>query len=71
VPDAGKLAEWQAQASATLLMLTGLETTLEVFAPASPAELERIDITLRWREPRVPEGIASLVLRIHRRAIAT
>ena len=65
-PDAGTLAEWRAQASATLPMLAGLESTLEVFAPASPAELERIDITLRWREPRVPEGIASLVVRIHR-----
>lgn len=69
-PDADTLAQWRAQASATLPMLTGLESTLEVFAPVSPAELERIDITLRWREPRVPEGIASLVLRIHRSVTA-
>ena len=51
-------------------MLTGLDSTLEIYPPASPAELERIDITLSWREPRVPEGIASLVLRIQRRPIA-
>ena len=67
-PDAVTLAAWRAQASAALPMITGLESTLEVFPPANTNELERIDITLRWREPRVPDGVASLMLRIHRRA---
>lgn len=67
VPDDAELADWT-QGTAELPMLSNLQTTLAVFPPAEPAGLERIDITVRWPEPRTAEGIASLVVRIHRRA---
>jgi len=66
-PDAATFAAWRDQAAATAPMITGLESTLEVFPPANAGELQRIDITVSWREPRMPEGFESLVLRIHRR----
>lgn len=66
VPDAAEFAAWQAQRAAELPMR--LEAALEVVPPASPTQLERIDITVRWPEPRTADGVASLVVRIHRSA---
>lgn len=64
VPTAAELAQWQAQGTAAL----PLEASLEVFPPAAQGELERIDVIVRWTEPRTASGYASLVVRIHRRA---
>lgn len=68
VPDTAELAVWQAQGASEARMLANLETALEVFPPASPGELERIDITVRWTEPRNADGVASIVVRILQRA---
>jgi type IV pilus assembly protein PilV len=67
VPDAAELADWRTQIGSYARMLAALETSFAVEPPASPADLERIDIALRWREPRAAGGSASLVMRIHRR----
>ncbi len=67
VPDAAELADWRTQIGTYARMLVALETSFAVEPPASPADLERIDIALRWREPRAAGGSASLVMRIHRR----
>jgi type IV pilus modification protein PilV len=67
VPDAAGLAEWRTQIASYGPMLAALETSFAVDPPAGPAGLERVDIALRWREPRAAGGSASLVLRVHRR----
>jgi type IV pilus assembly protein PilV len=66
-PDAAQLAEWRAQLTTRL---PSLQTSIEVFPPPHAAALERIDVTVRWSEPRAPGGVTSIVLRTYRRPSA-
>jgi type IV pilus modification protein PilV len=67
VPGDAVFAEWQAQIAAHSPLLAAPEATLTVVPPANATDLERIDVALRWFEPRAADGTDSLVLHVHRR----
>ena len=52
LPDDTVLGDWRSQVAAHTPLLAALESTFTVVAPASAADLERIDVALRWLEPR-------------------
>ncbi len=71
VPDAAELALWQEQAASETPMLAALESSFTMIPAESSTGLDRIDVALRWREPRATGGSASLVLSFHRRPAAS
>ncbi len=70
VPDDAVRASWQAQVAAHSPLLPALESTFTVVPQASATDLERIEVALRWLEPRAAGGSESLVLHVHRRPVA-
>lgn len=65
-PEAAMWAAWQAQVAA-FSPLAALESDFTVVPPASVADLERVDVALRWREPRAASGSEALELHVYRR----
>jgi type IV pilus assembly protein PilV len=67
VPDDAGLAAWRSEINSHSPVLAAWEPSLAVTPPATPTSLERVDITMRWREPRAADGGTPLVLSIYRR----